>query len=133
MGLKYLLDTDICVHLIRGRTPHLQAHFEKLEHGDLGLSAITVAELRFGADNSSDPERHHVQLSKFLCAFEIVDFDPNAAGHYGQIRSALQRKGTVIGSLDMLIAAHARASGVTLVTHNIREFKRVPGLMVETW
>jgi tRNA(fMet)-specific endonuclease VapC len=133
MGLKYLLDTDICVHLIRARTPRLRGKFEELETGQLGLSLITVAELRFGADNSSDPERHHAQLSQFLCAFELLDFDSEAAGHYGQIRSYLQRKGTPIGSLDMLIAAQARARRITLVTHNVREFKRVPDLAIEIW
>jgi len=133
MGLIYFLDTDICVHLIRGKTRHLAAHFEALEAGALGLSAITVSELRFGADKSSDPERHHTQLSRFLCAFETLNFDSEAAEHYGQIRSALEKQGQPIGPLDLLIAAHARSQRVTLVTHNVREFKRVPGLVVETW
>jgi tRNA(fMet)-specific endonuclease VapC len=92
-----------------------------------------LAELRYGSDKSKDPAKNHAALNGFLAPLEIVDFDAQAAGHYGNIRQDLEKRGLPIGSLDTLIAAHARSMGLTLVTNNTSEFTRVTGLLVEDW
>ena len=94
---------------------------------------ITLAELEYGAEKSSQPKRNHEALEQFIEALDIVPFDRQATLQYGQIRVHLEKKGQRIGGMDLLIAAHARSLGVTLVTNNEREFKRVPGLRVENW
>lgn len=131
--MKFLLDTDICVYLIKKHPP---AVFEKLRScrtGDVGVSAITVAELRFGADKSQRPKQNHEGLDLFLAPLEIVAFDDRAAAEYGQIRAQLESAGQPIGPLDLLIAAHAKGLGVTLITNNSGEFKRIRGLKIENW
>lgn len=131
--MKFLLDTDICIYLIKKHPP---AVFEKLRScrtGDVGVSAITVAELRFGADKSQRPKQNHEGLDLFLAPLEIVAFDDRAAAEYGKIRAQLESAGQPIGPLDLLIAAHAKGLGVTLITNNSGEFKRVRGLKIENW
>jgi tRNA(fMet)-specific endonuclease VapC len=131
--VKYLLDTNICVHLIRRRPEQVLQRFETLTFGDVGVSSITVAELQFGVQKSQRPLQNQEALALFLAPLIIADFDHAAAEAYGVIRAELERQGTPIGSLDTLIAAHALSLGVTLVTNNEREFSRVPGLQVENW
>jgi tRNA(fMet)-specific endonuclease VapC len=131
--MKYLLDTDGCVELIRRRPPKLIAHLVKRQPGEVGLSTITTAELWFGAAKSSDPERNRQALEGFLVPFEIVPFDESAAIAYGEIRAALEKAGTPIGSMDLLIGAHAASLGATLVTANIREFRQIRGLRTANW
>lgn len=128
-----LLDTCICIFLIRTKAPSVKARFDSFQIGDLGVSAVTAAELRFGADKSADPPKNHRQLDQFFLTLPVLPFDDEAARHYGDIRAHLERSGTRIGSLDTLIAAHGRALGLTVVTHNQREFERVPGLKIENW
>jgi tRNA(fMet)-specific endonuclease VapC len=94
---------------------------------------MTLAELEYGAEKSSQPKRNREALEQFIEALEIAPFDRQATNKYGQIRVHLEKKGQRIGGMDLLIAAHARSLGVTLVTNNEREFKRVPGLRVENW
>ena len=101
--------------------------------GDIGVSAITVAELAFGADKSDRPAQNHQAIEHFLLPLEVMAFDHDSALQYGQIKSILSKTGIGIGPLDTLIAAHAMRLGVPLVTGNVREFSRVPGLSVETW
>jgi tRNA(fMet)-specific endonuclease VapC len=131
--LKRLLDTNVCIHIIRRRPPEVLGNFERFEVGEVGVSSVTVAELSYGAEKSARPEQNREALSRFLLALEVVAFGPEAATVYGRVRAALERGGTPIGPLDTLIAAHAVSLGITLVTNNVREFERVPNLDVEDW
>jgi tRNA(fMet)-specific endonuclease VapC len=128
-----LLDTNICIYLIRRKPSEVLSRFEDYEVGEIGVSSITVAELRYGAEKSARPSRNLEALSQFLLPLEVADFDADAAAEYGRIRSTLERQGTPIGPLDTLIAAHAVSLARTLVTHNTREFERVPNLALENW
>ncbi len=128
-----MLDTSVCVDLIRRRAARVLGRLQSHGVGDVGVSAITVAELEYGVARSGDPARNADALARFLSAREIAPFDDRAATPYGRIRSALEDHGNTIGSMDLLIAAHAVSLGVRLVTVNDREFRRVPGLHVENW
>jgi len=131
--MKYLLDTNICIYLINKKPSQV---FEKLRAhpvGDIGISAITFAELAYGVANSHDPERNQMALNEFVGPLEIHNFQGDVAPLYGQMRAYLKRKGHPIGPLDMLIAAHAIHLGSTLVTNNTKEFSRIPHLQLENW
>lgn len=126
-----MLDTDICVHLLRDRCAP-RAPFRGHAR-QTGISAVTYAELRFGLERSA-PRRAGEKRLELLCDdLDVAPFDQEAAAHYGEIRQELSRRGELIGPLDLLIAAHARSLDATLVTNNEREFRRVPGLRVENW
>ena len=131
--MKYLLDTNICIYLIKQKPRPVLQKFEAHAVGDIGVSAITVAELEFGAQKSQYPAKNQRALEQFLIPLAIVDFDYNAAVVYGRLRAELQAQGTPIGPLDMLIAAQAVSLEVVLVTNNEREFVRVPQLKVVNW
>ena len=131
--LRRLLDTNVCIHVIRRRPQAVLRRFEDYGIGEVGVSSVTVAELRYGAEKSARPEQNFEALGRFLLPLEILAFGGEAAAVYGRIRAALERAGTPIGPLDTLIAAHAVSVSVTLVTNNTREFGRVPGLEVEDW
>lgn len=128
----YLLDTNICIYIINNKPPHVFEKFKEFQLGQLGISSITASELAFGVEKSGS-ERNKQALNKFLAPLEILPYDEQAIWHYAQLRHQLQSKGKVIGSLDMLIAAHALALKTILVTNNVKEFKRVKGLIVENW
>lgn len=132
-SLSRLLDTSICIYLIRSRSPGALERFEYHEVGEVGVSALTAAELRYGVDKSARPDQNRGALERFLIPLEILDFGAEAATAYSRIRSELETKGEQIGPLDTLVAAHAVALDVTLVTNNTREFERVPGLRLEDW
>lgn len=131
--IRFLLDTDFCIELIRGRAPAVLSRLRRRKVGTIGISAITLAELQFGVARSTDPAKNTIALAHFCAPLEICPFDHEAASAYGPIRAALAQVGTPIGPLDTLIAAHAVALEVTVVTNNEREFRRVPGLRVENW
>jgi len=131
--IRCLLDTNICIELIRGRSPELLARLRRRKIGTIGISAITLAALQYGVAKSRDPARNTIALAHFCAPLEICPFAHEAASSYGEICADLERAGTPIGPLDTLIAAHALALNVMLVTHNEREFRRVPGLRVENW
>jgi len=131
--MKYMLDTSTCVELIRRQPVKLVKRMSNHPAADFTLSAITVAELQFGVEYSSQSARERSALDKFLTSFLILDFDYDATLAYGKLRAALQTAGTPIGSLDMLIAGHAVSRRLILVTHNLKEFKRVPGLKAVDW
>jgi tRNA(fMet)-specific endonuclease VapC len=131
--VKYLLDTDICIYLMKNRSEKILKRLKTLEPGDVGISSITLAELHYGVEKSLFPERNREALEAFALPLEVAEFGAEAAVHYGAVRAALARKGTPIGGNDLFIAAHALALGVPLVTNNLREFRRVPGLKVEGW
>jgi tRNA(fMet)-specific endonuclease VapC len=130
--VKFLLDTNICIYLINARPAHVLTRFRGEVIGDIGISAITAAELAYGVARSGSA-RNRAALEKFLVPLEIVAFDADAWRRYGDIRADLERRGQPIGSLDTLIAAHAMALDTTLVTNDMMEFSRVPGLRVENW
>lgn len=130
--MKYLLDTNTCVYAIK-RFPAVIDRLKGLSPEDLGVSVITLAELWFGALKSSKPERTRASVDAFLCPFEMLPFDRQAAGSYAGIRLRLERGGRPIGERDLLISAIAMSRGLTVVTHNLGEFGRVPGLAVEDW
>ncbi len=129
----FLLDTDICVYCINNKPLSVRTRLNMLRFGDVGIPAIVVAELRYGIAKSQVREKNEIAVDRFLASFEIVPFDKAAALRYGDIRAELEKKGTPIGALDMLIAAQAVSLGLTLVTNNLREYKRVPGLKCITW
>ncbi len=131
--MKYLLDTNICIYIIKKKPGQVLKRFTSLAVGDIGISAITLAELQFGIMKSSNPQKNREALDKFLTPLEILDFGYHASIEYGKIRAALEKKGTPIGPLDTMIASHAKSLGLTLVTNNVREFKRVTGLEIENW
>jgi len=131
--MRYLLDTNICVYLIKKKPPEVLQKFNAYSVGEIGISSITVAELQFGVQKSRYLEQNQRALEQFLIPLTIADFDYQAAIAYGAIRATLEAQGTPIGSLDTLIAAHASSLNVTLVTNNTREFSRVPGLEIVNW
>ena len=131
--MKVLLDTNICIYIINKRPPVVLQRFATLEPGDAGISSITVAELEYGAHKSSNPERNLRALAQFSLPLQVIEFSHAAASAYGELRAWLERKGTVIGSMDMLIAGHAISLNIPLVTNNTHEFARVPKLTVENW
>jgi tRNA(fMet)-specific endonuclease VapC len=131
--IRYLLDTIACVDLLRGRLPQVRARARMAPINEIAISTISLAELLFGAAKSSNPGRHEMILAEFLAPFSILLFDTEAAKAYAQVRTDLTRAGQPIGPLDMLIAAHALSVGAAVVTANEREFRRVPGLVVENW
>jgi tRNA(fMet)-specific endonuclease VapC len=131
--MKTMLDTDTCIELIRQRSARLLEKVTSFPAGDIGLSSITVAELQYGVERSQYRDQNRAALAQFLLPFDIADFDPAVAQAYGLIRADLEARGLTIGALSTLIAAHALALQVTLVAHNLGEFQRVKGLLVESW
>lgn len=131
--MNYFLDTNICIYLINQRPSSIVEKLMKFSPQELGISAIVVSELQYGVAKSSQSERNRQLLDAFLRPFQIVPYDAAAAEAYGLIRADLEKKGQPIGREDLLIAAHALAADLTLVTNNEAEFKRVPNLRVENW
>jgi len=131
--MKVMLDTNICIYVIKQKPRSVLERFVAFPVGDLGISVITLAELEYGASKSSEPDRNREALEQFVSPLEIAVFDRLATSIYGKIRALLEKRGRPIGSMDLLIAAHALSLNVRLVTNNMREFKRVPGLPVENW
>ncbi len=131
--MKLMLDTNICIYIIKNRPKSVLDRLVAFPTEDVGISAITVAELRDGASKSARLERNHEALDEFLYPFDIALFDEPATKSYGTIRSALEKKGRTIGSMDLLIAAHALSLDVRLVTNNAKEFERVDGLEIDNW
>ena len=128
-----LLDTNICIYVARSRPVTVARRFTRAAPGSLGISIITWGELCFGAAKSNDSSRAHSLLQQFSRVVQVVPLTPEAGLHYGEVRASLQRAGTPIGNNDLWIAAHALALGVPLVSNNVREFERVPGLKLENW
>jgi len=131
--MGYLLDTNICIYLIKHRPPQVRARFEQVPLGHIGVSSITLAEMQYGVEKSQSRERNRQALQQFFAVLKVHPFDEAASQQYGKIRALLEKKGTPIGSLDTLIAAHALSLDLTLVTNNLKEFQRVPDLRIENW
>jgi tRNA(fMet)-specific endonuclease VapC len=131
--VRYLLDTNICIYLIKQKPTRVKEKFSAYSVGEIGVSSITVGELWYGVAKSERRETNEQALEQFLLPLVVSTFDEGAAEVYGEIRAALEKEGRPIGAMDMLIAAHAVSMGVVLVTNNEREFSRVPELIVENW
>ena len=131
--MTYMLDTNICIYIMKNRPAEVLERFKKELNNGICISSITLAELEYGMKNSANPAKNEQSLLKFLLPLSILPFGSSAASEYGEIRTYLQKRGTLIGPLDMLIAGHARAERSILVTNNVREFMRVPGLKIENW
>ncbi|MEK6750033.1 MAG: tRNA(fMet)-specific endonuclease VapC [Pseudomonadota bacterium] len=130
--LKYLLDTDIVIYTIKRRPPQAREAFKRYE-GQLAISSVTFGELIYGAEKSTRAEQNLKDVEGFAARLEVLPFDTHAATHFGQIRAELAKAGKPIGPYDTMIAGHARALGLILITNNMQEFARVPGLRLENW
>ncbi len=131
--MNYLLDTNICIYLLKRKRPAVLRQVRAKPPGDIAISAITLAELEYGVTRSHYPDRNRVALLRFLHPFAILDFDARAAFEYGRIRASLESMRKPIGPMDLLLAAQAKSRDLILVTNNEEEFKRVEGLRVENW
>ena len=130
--LKYMLDTNIIIYIMKNRPAQVKKRFKQHKE-QLSISSITLGELVFGAEHSQQQERNLSDIEAMIARLEVLPFDNKPVYHFGQIRAALYNIGKPIGPYDMMIAGHARSSGLILVTNNIREFERVPGLQLENW
>ena len=130
--LKYMLDTNICIFTIKNKPQTIRETFER-QHGRLCVSAVTMMELICGAEKSAFPQRNLAVIEGFSARLEVLKYDQDAATHTGQLRAELAKAGTSMGPYDQMISGHARSQGLILVTNNLREFVRVPGLRVEDW
>jgi len=128
-----MLDTNICIYIIKNRPQSVKEKFRAYHIGELCISSITVSELMYGAYKSQHVEKNLKAIEAFLLPFEIVNYDYDAAVAYGKIWATLERKGQVIGGMDMQIAGHALALDMTVVTNNTKEFQRVDGLVLDKW
>lgn len=130
--LRFMLDTNVCIEVLRRPDSPIAARFKEHE-ASLCISTITLHELHFGADRSQRPAFQRELIAKLTARLAVLDFDDEAASHSGHIRATLAKAGQQIGGFDMLIAGHARSLGLTVVTNNVKEFKRVDGLLHEDW
>lgn len=131
--VRYLLDTNICIYIAKNQPIFVRERFERHSQQELAMSTVTLGELRFGAEKSQARERAMATIEQLAQMIQPCPLPMAAAEHYGSIRAALQKQGLPIGNNDLWLAAHARAEGWILVTNNVREFARVPGLQVENW
>lgn len=131
--MKFMLDTNICIYIIKQKPVKVLKRFTEHSPGDILISSVTLAELRYGAEKSLHVRQNQDALSGFIVPLEIAAFDEKAADEYGKVREQLEKKGQSIGSMDMLIGAHAFSLGLTLVTNNTKEFRRIKSLKVENW
>ena len=131
--MKYMLDTNICIYLIKQQPREVIDKFQGIALGEIAVSTVTVAELMYGVEKSQYKEKNKTALQAFLAPLEIVDFDFAAAQQYGVARAYLEKTGKPIGAYDLTIAAHALSLDLVLVTNNEQEFQRIPDLIVENW
>ena len=129
----FLLDTNICTYLIKKRPAKVLERLMRCSPEDVALSVVTLSELAYGVSKSQAQQKNREALELFLCPFQVLEYPAEAAFAYGHIRAELERKGMPIGGTDLMIAAHAMATGATLVSNNLKEFRRVPGLKTENW
>ncbi|MBE0494605.1 MAG: type II toxin-antitoxin system VapC family toxin [Thiomicrospira sp.] len=130
--IKYLLDTNICIYVIKRRPIEALTKFNDAA-GHLAISSITLAELLHGVEKSQQISKNLQAVEDFCSRLDVIDYDEKAAAHYGEIRAELERAGTPIGVNDLHIAGHARSLGTILVTNNMKEFERVEGLRLQNW
>ena len=133
MSIRYMLDTNMCIYLRQNRPAEVTTRFRKMQHGDAVLSVITYGELLYGAERSQQRTRALESLARLVSLLPVLPLSEEAASAYVEIRATLEKRGEMIGGNDLWIAAHAKSAGLTLVTNNEREFKRVPGLKLQNW
>lgn len=131
--MEFMLDTNTCVYIIKRKPPDIIERFKRTEISQIGISSITLSELVYGVVKSSRPEQNQIALTQFVAPLEILPYGDEAAQYYGDLRVYLEKQGTPVGSLDMLIAAHALSIACTLVTNNEKEFIRIPELKIDNW
>jgi tRNA(fMet)-specific endonuclease VapC len=131
--MKLMLDTNICIAIIKQKPADILQKFSAYQVGDICISSVTLAELRYGVAKSQFQEKNQAALDEFILPLEVADFDEAAALVYGTLRASLEKKGTPIGALDTMIGAHALSLNLTLVTNNTKEFNRITGLNVIDW
>ena len=131
--MRYMLDTNVCIDYLRGSDAGIREKLISCKLGELYISSITLSELLYGVNKSSDVHRNRNALNNLLLKIDVLDYGSEAGEYYGLIRNELTRKGLIIGALDMLIGAHAASEDMILVTHNTSEFSRINGLKVEDW
>jgi tRNA(fMet)-specific endonuclease VapC len=131
--MTYLLDTNICIYIINQKHEQVINKFSRYEIGAIGISTITLAELKYGAYKSQKVIQNLLAIERFTTPLEVANFDSEAADTYGKIRADLERKGQIIGALDMLIASYALSRNLIVVTNNVKEFERIENLKVENW
>jgi tRNA(fMet)-specific endonuclease VapC len=133
MNARFLLDTNICIYIRRKRPLEVLARFQRLKPGEVVLSVITFGELVYGLEKSRLREQAAKQLTELASLVPIMALPSHAGEFYGSIRATLETKGEMIGNNDLWIAAHAKAAGLTLITNNEREFRRIPGMKIQNW
>ena len=131
--MRYMLDTNICIYLIKNKSECVLKKLQEHEYSEICISSVTYAELVHGVEKSQAVEKNRLALAILLANIEIMNFDTLAAEEYGKIRADLEKAGTPIGPMDMMIAGHAKSLGYTIVTNNTKEFMRVSGLLIENW
>ncbi len=131
--MEYMLDTNICIYIIKKKPIQVIQEIQKKSIGEICISSITLAELEYGVEKSSQKVNNQLALARFLAPIEILDFNDFAAKEFGIIRAYLENIGKTIGPFDLQIAAHALAENLTLITNNVKEFSRVPNLKIENW
>ena len=131
--MKYLLDTNICIYIIKKKPEKVLKIFSKLKPGDIAVSVITISELYYGIAKSSKPNENTIALQEFLQPLEVLDFTSDDSIAYGRIRADLEASGMMIGAMDLLFASTAQSRGIILVTNNEKEFSRIKNLKVENW
>lgn len=133
MLMRYMLDTNICIYAIKHKPEQVLLRLNEHDPAEICISSVTYAELMHGVQKSQAVDKNRLALALLLANIEILNFDANAAESYGEIRAELEKQGTPIGPLDMMIAGHARSLNYTVVTNNIKEFSRIKGLKLENW
>ncbi|MDD5285698.1 MAG: type II toxin-antitoxin system VapC family toxin [Desulfuromonadaceae bacterium] len=131
--MRYMLDTNICSYILKNHPAAVKQKFKEVGAGNICISAIVLAELYYGAARHSKGIVIRREIDNFVSRLVVIPWDENAADHYGAIRASLEKAGTLVGAMDMLIAAHAKSCDATLVTNNLREFDRIKGLTLLNW
>jgi tRNA(fMet)-specific endonuclease VapC len=131
--MRFMLDTDTCIYISKQSPPKVLARFNQLTRGEVAMSVITFGELRYGAEKSSRSDQAFRNLEFFIKAVPVLDLDKGSCEQYGKMRLYLTRRGELIGNNDLWIASHCLRLGLTLVTNNEREFRRIPNLPIENW
>jgi tRNA(fMet)-specific endonuclease VapC len=131
--MRYMLDTNICSYVLRSRPPSVKARFDEAGSGSLAVSTVVLAELLFGAERHPKSAGIRREIGDFVSRLDVIPWDEDAAEHYGSLRAALEKRGKPLGAMDLMIAAHARSRGATLVSNDVRHFRKVEGLLTANW
>jgi tRNA(fMet)-specific endonuclease VapC len=131
--MYYMLDTNICSYVLRSRPQSVKVRFDEAGPGSLAVSTVVLAELLYGAERLPRAAVISREIRDFVSRLDVIPWDEDAAEHYGSLRAALEKKGKPLGAMDLMIAAHARSRGATLVSNDVRHFRKVEGLLTANW